>query len=99
MLINSCLELNWVKLEKSVVQSQLMSGQNVVGNDSPLVWSLGVGVRKVARHGTAALLNALHPAVDYPVLAAEVIVAVQAGDVSDLADYNDLSETCPAEGY
>jgi len=62
-------------------------------------WAKGGGVNKVARHGTAALLNALHPAVDYPVSAADVIAAVQAGDVGDLADYNELSSTCPAENY
>jgi hypothetical protein len=50
----------------------------------------GGGVRKLARHGTAALINALHPAVDYPLNAAEVIAAVQAGDSDTLADYNEL---------
>jgi len=59
----------------------------------------GGGIKKVARHGTAALLNALHPAVDYPASAAEVIAAVQAQDVEALAAYNELSDSCPAEDY
>ena len=63
------------------------------------IWLGGGGVKKIARHGTAALLNALHPAVDYPVSAAEVIAAVQAKDVGALADYNELSDTCPAKSY
>jgi hypothetical protein len=50
----------------------------------------GGGVRKLARHGTAALLNALHPNVDYPFSAAEVIAFVQAGDSSPLAEANEL---------
>jgi hypothetical protein len=57
----------------------------------------GGGIRKVARHGTAALLNALHPEVDYPFSAAEVIAAVQAQDVDALAEANELSDTCPTE--
>ena len=57
----------------------------------------GGGIRKVARHGTAALLNATHPAVDYPLSVAEVIAAVQDGDVKDIADFNELSSACPAE--
>jgi hypothetical protein len=57
----------------------------------------GGGVKKLARHGTAALLNALHPAVDYPLSAAQVIAAVQAGDLGDIPDFNELSSTCPAE--
>lgn len=50
----------------------------------------GGGVRKLARHGTAALLNALHPAVSYPLSAAQVIAAVQAGDSDTLAGFNEL---------
>lgn len=62
--------------------------------------NLGGGhIKKVARHGTAALLNALHPAVDYPATPAEVIAAVQAGDVEDLSEFNELSDECPAEDY
>ena len=57
----------------------------------------GGGIKKVARHGTAALLNALHPDVNYPLTAAEVIALVQAGDVDTLVAFNELSDTCPAE--
>ena len=54
----------------------------------------GGGVKKLARHGTAALLSAAHPGVNYPLSVAEVIAAVQAGDADTLADYNeDLN--CP----
>jgi hypothetical protein len=56
----------------------------------------GGGVKKLARHGTAALLNAAHPAVDYPLSVAEVIAAVQAGILGDIPDFNELSSTCPA---
>jgi hypothetical protein len=49
----------------------------------------GGGVNKVARHGTAALLNALHPDVDYAFTAAEVIAAVQAQDVDALVAANE----------
>ncbi len=57
----------------------------------------GGGVKKIARHGTAALLNAMHPAVAYPATAGDVITAVQNGDVNGLVDFNELSDTCPAE--
>ena len=63
------------------------------------MWLGGGGIRKVARHGTAALLNALHPAVNYPVSAADVIAAVQAQDVGLLAEFNELSDTCPTEDF
>ena len=50
----------------------------------------GGGDKKLARHGTAALLNALHPEVSYPLTEAQVIAAVQAGNVDDLVDFNEL---------
>lgn len=50
----------------------------------------GGGAKKLARHGTAALISALHPGVDYPFTAAEVIALVQAGDADALADANEL---------
>jgi len=59
----------------------------------------GGGIKKIARHGTAALLNAMHPAVDYPLSAADVIAAVQAMDVDSLVSFNELSDTCPADMY
>lgn len=52
---------------------------------------LGGGhVEKVARHGTAALLNARHPGVDYPYSEAEVIAFVRAGNVEPLVEANEL---------
>lgn len=55
----------------------------------------GGGVKKLARHGTAALLSALHPDVDYPYTAAEVIAMVQAGDIDPLVVGNELG--CPID--
>lgn len=59
------------------------------------IWQGGGGVNKVARHGTAGLLSAAHPAVDYPFTVAEVIAAVQAGDVELLAKANELGCEIP----
>jgi hypothetical protein len=50
----------------------------------------GGGVKKLARHGTAALLSAAHPQVNYPFTVAEVIALVQAGDVDPLVAANEL---------
>ena len=49
----------------------------------------------MARHGTAALLNVLHPDVGYPLSEAEVIAAVQAMDADELAFFNELG--CPID--
>jgi hypothetical protein len=49
----------------------------------------GGGDNKLARHGTAALLNSAHPGVDYELSMAEVIVAVQNGDSELLVGYNE----------
>ncbi|MCL7412203.1 MAG: MSCRAMM family adhesin SdrC [ANME-2 cluster archaeon] len=57
----------------------------------------GGGLNKVARHGTAALLNANHPSINYPLTSSEVIAAVQSGNVDDLVQYNELSDECPAQ--
>jgi hypothetical protein len=54
------------------------------------VWRRGGGVNKIARHGTAALLNALHPEVDYPYTVAEVIDFVRSGNVEPLVIANEL---------
>lgn len=54
----------------------------------------GGGVCKIARHGTAALLNALHPEVDYPYTPGEVIGMVQAGNIEPLVDANELGCAC-----
>jgi hypothetical protein len=53
----------------------------------------GGGAGRLARHGTAALLSALHPDVGYPYSADEVIALVQAGDADTLAAANELG--CP----
>jgi hypothetical protein len=50
----------------------------------------GGGVRRLARHGTAALLNAAHPDVNYPYSVAQVIAWVQAGVADPLAQANEL---------
>ena len=50
----------------------------------------GGGVKKLARHGTAAVLSAAHPNVDYPYTVAEVIAFVQAGNVNPLVAANEL---------
>jgi cysteine-rich repeat protein len=59
----------------------------------------GGGVKKVARHGTAALLSARHPGISYPATVAAVIAAVQSGNVNGLVMYNELSDRCPAEDF
>jgi hypothetical protein len=53
----------------------------------------GGGVERLARHGTAALLNAARSDVYYPLTVAQVITLVQAGDADTLAAYNEL--VCP----
>lgn len=55
----------------------------------------GGGVKKLARHGTAALISAAHPDVHYPLTVDEVITALQAGDSDTLAFYNELG--CPID--
>jgi hypothetical protein len=55
----------------------------------------GGGVKKLARHGTAALLSAGHPDVDYPYTVAEVIAFVQAGNVDPLVAANELGCDIP----
>lgn len=54
------------------------------------VWARGGGNNKLARHGTAALLNADHIEVDYPLTVDGVIAAVQAGDTEILANFNEF---------
>jgi hypothetical protein len=60
-------------------------------------WAGGGGVNKLARHGTAALLNAAHGDVEYAYSVSEVIALVQAGDADTLADANNEYD-CPLEG-
>jgi hypothetical protein len=53
----------------------------------------GGGVRKLAREGVAALLNAKHPKIDYPLTPGEVVDLVRKGDADTLAELNELG--CP----
>jgi len=55
----------------------------------------GGGVRRLARHGTAALLSSSHPDVNYPYTPAEVIALVQAGETDPLAAANELGCDIP----
>lgn len=55
----------------------------------------GGGVRRLARHGTAALLNAAHPNVNYPYSVAQVIAWVRAGVADPLAQANELGCNIP----
>jgi hypothetical protein len=55
----------------------------------------GGGLNALARTGTASLLSAAHPGVNYPLTVAEVIAAVQAGDKSLLDQYIDFD--CPID--
>jgi hypothetical protein len=55
----------------------------------------GGGILRLARHGTAALLNAAHPAVNYPFSVAQVIAMVQAGSADPLAAANELGCRIP----
>ncbi len=55
----------------------------------------GGGVNKLARHGTAALLSAAHPDVNYPYSVAQVIAYVQAGNVDPLVAANELGCNIP----
>ena len=57
------------------------------------IWMGGGHENRLARHGTAALLNAASPGVYYPMTVAQVIAAVQAGDADTLAANNELG--CP----
>jgi len=55
----------------------------------------GGGDNALARVGTASLLSAAHPEVNYPLSEAEVIAAVQAGDKAKLDQYIDFD--CPID--
>jgi hypothetical protein len=59
----------------------LTFGVNLFTPNITLLEALGLnggGVNALARHAVAALLNASHPNIDYPMTAAQVIAAVQA---------------------
>ncbi len=59
------------------------------------VWTRGGGERALIRHATAALLNAAHPNVDYPVSVNQVITLVQ--DAYASGEFEDAKDTL--EGY
>jgi hypothetical protein len=59
------------------------------------IWKGGGGLNKIARHGTAALLSAAHPDVNYPYTVAEVIDFVKSGDVEALVSANELGCQIP----
>jgi hypothetical protein len=59
------------------------------------IWMGGGGVKVLARHGTAALLSAAHPDVNYPYSVAQVIAFVQAGNVAPLVEANELGCSIP----
>lgn len=73
----------------------------------------GGGANRLARHGMAAILNAGHPFIDYPLTQGEVIdIILDAADeinagnkgamnalVDILEGYNEFSENCPAQDY
>jgi len=53
----------------------------------------GGGDERLARHGTAALLNAAYPNLRYPLTVTQVIALVKAEDTDTLAEFNEL--ICP----
>jgi hypothetical protein len=53
----------------------------------------GGGLDVIARHGTAALLSAAHPGIDYPYTVAEVIAMVKSGKIDPLITANNMM--CP----
>ncbi len=57
----------------------------------------GGGLNKVARFGTAALLSAYHPSVDFALSPEEVIALVQAGDGDTLGSLFPDDATCPID--
>jgi hypothetical protein len=74
-------------------------GTNYFSPDINLGQAIGArggGLNRLARHGTAALLNAAHPGVSYDLTVAEVIAAVQAGDADLLVELNE--QGCPLGG-
>lgn len=57
------------------------------------LWHGGGGEWRLGRHGTAALLSALHPGVAYGLTVEEVIAAVNDGDADLLEYHNEMG--CP----
>lgn len=61
------------------------------------IWARGGGINRIQRHGTAALLNALSPDVNYPFTEEEVRAKVCSGAIALLVQANELSDECPAK--
>jgi len=55
----------------------------------------GGGINRLARHGTAALLSAAHPDVNYPYTVVQVITYVMSGSVDPLVIANELGCQIP----
>jgi hypothetical protein len=71
----------------------LMPGGDITLEEA--LWARGGGLNKLVRHGTAALLNAFHPDVNYAVPTNEIIPAVQHGLADLLANFNEYG--CPLD--
>lgn len=61
----------------------LVLGETALDEHDGAIWLGGGGNRKLARHGTACLLNAAHPGVDYNLTVAQCIEIVQNGGATD----------------
>jgi hypothetical protein len=75
-----------------------MFGVNLFDPDITLEQAVnlrGGGVNKLARHGTAALLIAVHSHVNYSYTTARVIAFVQADEVDPLVAANELGRSIP----
>lgn len=69
---------------------------NVFNSDITLEQAVNMqdgGDARLARHGTAALLNAAHPDLHYPLTVTQVIALVKVEDTDTLAEFND--SICP----
>lgn len=79
-VFNTVFGVNYLPAGMTLLESLTPTNNNGYGN---LIW-----------HGTAALLNAAHPDVDYAYTVAEVIAFVQAGDSAPLVAANEYTP-CP----
>ena len=79
-VFNTVFGVNYLPAGMTLLESLTPTNNNGYGN---LIW-----------HGTAALLNAAHPDVNYAYTVAEVIAFVQAGDATPLVYANEYAP-CP----
>lgn len=87
---------NWVGYSPNEIFDTVF-GVNYFGPDYTLEDGInqgGGGLNRVARFGVAGLLSAAHPDVNFPYSVAQVIAAVQAGNVNGIADAMDDFD-CP----